>query len=50
MGRVEDQADTFIANELRQPLGTAITTDAHLAGEVGRYAADTGQAVDMFRA
>ena len=46
---VEDQADIFIANKLGEAFSPAITTDTHLAGEVGRHTAHTGQTVEMFR-
>ncbi|MNG04614.1 hypothetical protein D3C84_877590 [compost metagenome] len=46
---VQQQTDVLIANELRQPLGTAVTADANLALQIRRHAADPGQAVNVLR-
>ncbi|MDT4867911.1 hypothetical protein FQZ97_1028440 [compost metagenome] len=50
MSRVQQQVNPFIADELRQTLGTAIAADAHLAIQIGRHSTDAGQTVDVFRA
>ncbi|MNR09081.1 hypothetical protein D3C85_1252700 [compost metagenome] len=49
MGRVQQQVNAFIANELRQTFSTAIAADAYLTGQIGRHATHASQAVDMFR-
>ncbi|MNH25551.1 hypothetical protein D3C79_855500 [compost metagenome] len=49
MSGIEQQIDTFIANELRQPFGTTVATDANLALQIRWYPTYAGQAVDVLR-
>ncbi len=50
VGGVQQHVDALFADVLRQTFSAAISAHPYLAGQVRRYPANPGQAVDMLRA